>query len=309
MAPEQEDGMANQEQHGTELSREMSEAFRELKDSGCPAPDLLQAAQADVLPPSLGDPVRRHLEGCSICQSLLRSLDDLDDAELPADGRERIWNQVQGSIGSGQSSSSPKRRLVLSWLGLHPWPAVAAAAAVVLLTIGVGLMRETRRPVVATTPASPVAPAQASPVLALEKAPIVLPAAALLVWRGQDQGADPWKELQSALTLYQSDDYAQAVERLRGLTAKQPRMAEAWFYLGVCRLFLKADQDAAGDFERARSLAQRPLADYASWYLAIAKERAGKVHEARTLLDELCRGGGAMAAKACTGLEKLPVIK
>ena len=46
---------------GTELSREMSEAFRELKGAGCPAFDLLQAAQADVLPPSLGDPVRRHL--------------------------------------------------------------------------------------------------------------------------------------------------------------------------------------------------------------------------------------------------------
>ena len=110
-------------------------------------------------------------------------------------------------------------------------------------------------------------------------------------------------------TLYQSGDYAQAAERLRGLTAKHPRLAEAWFYLGVCRLFLKADADAAGDLERARSLAEAPLADYAGWYLALADERAGKVREARALLGELCRSGGTMAAKACTGLQKLPVIK
>ena len=311
MAPAQEDGLgsADQEPYGTELSREMSDAFGELKNAGCPRPDLLQAAHAGVLPPALGDPVRRHLETCSICQSLLHSLDELDDTPLPADGSQRIWRQIQGSIARDESGSAASRQSVWSWLGFRPWLAVAAASAIVLLTIGVGVMREARRPTVAISPAHPLVTAQASPVLALEKAPIVLPPAAFLVWRGQDQGADPWKELQSALTLYQSGDYGQAAEQLRGLTAKQPGLAEAWFYLGVCQLFLKTYGDAAGDLEKARGLARQPLADYAGWYLALADERTEKVPEARTLLDELCRGGGAMAAKACTGLEKLPVIK
>jgi hypothetical protein len=287
----------------------MSDAFGELKNAGCPSPDLLQAAQAGVLPPALGDPVRRHLEACSICQSLLHGLDELDDAPVPGDGSQRIWHQIQGNIARDRSGSPALRQSVWRWLGFRPWLAVAAASAIVLLTLGVGLMREARRPAVAISPALPLVTAQASPVLALEKAPIVLPPAALLVWRGQDQGADPWKELQSALTLYQSGDYGPAAEQLRGLAAKRPRLAEAWFYLGVCRLFLKADAEATGDLQTARDLARPPLADYAGWYLALADERTGKVPEARSLLDELCRGGGAMAAKACTGLEKLPVIK
>jgi hypothetical protein len=308
MASEQEDGMGStdQEPYGTALPREMSDAFRELQTAGCPNPDLLQAAQAGVLPPALGDPVRRHLETCSTCQSLLHSLDDLDGALLPADGRLRIWNQIQGGIARDRSSSPALRQSVWSWLGFRPWPAVAAAAAIVLLTIAAGLMRERRQPLVAKGPTQPLVTAQASPVLALEKAPIVLPPASLLVWRGQEQGLDPWKELQTALALYQSNDYGKAAGRLVELTAKQPRLAEAWFYLGVCRLFLKDDGDAASDLQRARSLAQQPLADYAGWYLALADERTGKVPEARTLLDGLCRGGGVMATKACTGIEKLP---
>ena len=311
MAPEQEDGLgsANQEPFGTELSREMAEAFRELKNADCPSPDLLQAAQAGVLPPALGDPVRRHLDTCSICQSLLHSLDELDDAPLAAGGHQRIWHQIQGSIARDEAGSPARRLSVWSWLGFHPWLAVTAASAIFLVTIAVGLMRDARPPAVATSPARPMVTAQASHVLALEKAPIVLPPAAFLIWRGQEQGAGPWKELQSALTLYQSGDYGQAAEQLRGLTSKQPRLTEAWFYLGVCRLFLKADGEAAGDLQKARDLAQQPLADYAGWYLALADERTGKVSQARTLLDELCRGGGAVAAKACTGLEKLRVIK
>src|SRR2546423_11917312 len=84
---------------GTDLPGELEPALRDwrLRNAGCPRPDLLQAAEAGVLPPDEAEPVLRHLETCRTCESLLRDLAPVDEAPLETGERQRIWSRIERS--------------------------------------------------------------------------------------------------------------------------------------------------------------------------------------------------------------------
>lgn len=84
-------------------------------------------------------------------------------------------------------------------------------------------------------------------------------------------------------------------------------MAEAQFYLGVCRLFMDRNADAVTSPEKAHSLASPALAGDAAWYLALAYHRSRRDDDARSLLEKLCSANGKNSAKACSGIMELPV--
>jgi tetratricopeptide (TPR) repeat protein len=276
-----------------ELEPEMMTALSDLRArcSDCPEPAMLQAAQEGVLPADLLDAVREHVEHCAICGALRDSLSVLDEEPLPPTDRRRIWERVREEAG--------ERRIRL--LG---WPAVLAAAAALLMLAGIGMLRDRSRPVKVANHGRPTGAAPAPTGLLLEKPPVRLPATAFLVWRG-DAGSNPWQALRQALVPYESGDFAEAAQRLRAVADKNPRVAEARFYLGISRLFLGEDSEAAADLETARTLASGALADDAAWYLVIAYQHAGRAVEARTLLEGLCRDAGTNGAKACLALKEL----
>jgi TolA-binding protein len=257
----------------------------------CPRPDLLQAAHGRVLPEELAEPVLRHVQNCLACRTLLENIDALEAEPLEAGQQQRIWKRIE----------LERRGSWFRWL--WPWPAAAALC----LVLAASVMMRVRQQTVASRPVPP-ARKPAGPVLAWEKAPIVLPPAALLVWRGKSS-TGMWQEVQTALLRYQSGDYNGAAELLEPLTKKYPNLAEAWFYLGVCRLSGKANEKALTNLEQARKLAQPPLADQVPWYLALAYERTGKVGEARKVLEAQCADGGDQAARACRGARSLPVTQ
>ncbi len=288
-----------------DLPPEVAAALEEQRgNSGCPPPDLLQAADAGVVPPEVGERVSAHLKTCLNCKTLLDSVAILDEAPLEMEQRDRIWRRIQaGSV----EKASPKRRWT-AWLRvmLGPWPSAGFAVALLAIALGVGLLRQRGQTPVRPVSERPPEVATSAPVLPLEKAPVVLPPVAFLVWRGAED-ENPWKPLQAALKPYESGDYSEAERRLQDVAAKYPRVAEAWFYLGVTRLLLNSNDGARDDLEKARGIVG-PLSNEAGWYLAIANQRTGRIPEARRLLQELCTAPDR-SSKACRGLDALTPAK
>lgn len=298
-------GWMSSEQVELEFSSELSGALSELraKTGSCPKPGLLQAARAGVLAPEQAEAITRHLESCRFCKSLLSDMEELDDFELDKATRERIWDRVQQGV---QARSSSARRASFTWSWwLRPIPVTAMAAVTVVLAIGIVFLSKRQPSTVAQNHQTPAAPAAPS-VFALEKAPVMLPASAVIVWRGQeDASAKPARELKQALVPYEAGDYLEAANRLEVLRHKNPRMAEAAFYLGVSRLFLNQNEKAAVILKDAVNLAGPSLYDQATWYLALAYYRTGKPDLAGGLLEPVCKAGRKDSSRACAGVKEL----
>jgi len=293
-------------EHGElELSTELTAALGKLraKSPVCPRPEMLQAARSEVLPPEVAEDVKQHLQGCRLCQSVVTDLEALDSADFDAARHTRIWKRVQTAL-SGQNEAAT---VPAPWkLWLRPVPLAALGFAVIVLAVGIQFLRDRRAPSTTTVlnhvPALPQAPS----ALRLEKAPIVLPASAVVVWRGaEDAKSREIKALKLALAPYEANNYTDATQRLDRLRKKYPRMAEAPFYLGVCQLFLNENEDAVRSLKDAANFASAPLKDEAAWYLALAEYRSGKADRAIGLLQPLCQAGGKNSSRACAGIKEL----
>lgn len=290
-----------------ELSTELNTALGRLRTNSpaCPKPELLQAARSGVLPPETGKDIHQHLEGCRLCQSVVADLEAMDNEDLDSAVRKRIWKRMQPAI-TGQNAATDVRGRPWWNLWLRPMPLAATVVAALALVVGLGVLRERRQPANPTAqnqiPAVPATPS----ALRLEKPPIMLPASAVVVWRGQeDPSSKQNRELKQALAPYTAGNYAEAAQRLDRLRKKYPRLAEAAFYLGASQLFLNQNDDASKSLKDAVNLADQPLADEATWYLALALHRTGRDDLASSLLEPLCRAGGKNSARACAGVKEL----
>jgi len=286
-------------------SNDLSRSMREWRDKSslCPRPELLQAAQAGVLPPEQGRGILEHLESCGLCQSLLADLEILDNASLDRAGDNRIWARVQSGTADAERG---RTGALAAWrdFWLRPLP-VAVALVLVVGIIGVRLaseFRKTAAPIAESRPSAPTPPS----VFRLEKAPVVLPGSAIIIWRGRvDASRRQAKDLEHALAPYEKDNYAEAARRLVSLHEKYPHMASAPFYLGICQLFLSQDEAATKSLKEAVNLASPPLADDAIWYLALANYRTGRLDLAMSALEPVCRAGGDKSARACAGVKEI----
>lgn len=164
-------------------------------------------------------------------------------------------------------------------------------------------------------PASPVETARGPSVgppppsafaLVLQKAAIKIPAAAVLIYRSDRKDSQAFlKDLAAALEPYRRDDYAEAARDLAPLAGKYPNAAEPAFYLGVSQLFLNQNEAAIASLQMARRRGGETLRDDASWYLALALERAGKPEDARREVEALCSRAGQYKDQACAAVPEL----
>jgi len=261
----------------------------------CPAPETLLPAMEGTLPEPLRGRVLSHVEHCGICRMLAEAQGSPECSEPTVD--ESKW--IQSRMTSGRR---PQR----------VWWRPIAAAAVITIAVGTGWLSQFDRQG-AEMPTPPGAPAVAAPrtgsafVLALEKPAIELPPGALVL-RSRD--ADPYvTALIGALEPFRKGDYPQAVQQLGALQTSHVHEPFVNYYLGVSYLLGGRAADAVPSLERARTdgTADTWLRLEASWYLAIALERAGRRDAAAIVLTEICGTGDSRRQHACAALGTLLV--
>jgi hypothetical protein len=189
------------------------------------------------------------------------------------------------AVPSSGPSPDPQRR----W-----WPVWLAAAAVIVTGIGLWTMRSAREvePASVTSAIEPAAPPRA-PITAAPAppapssqpsqvdTPVSLEALARFepppynapVLRGTENEAR--KLFQAAMTHYLAGAHTRAVEGLRSATAKDPRAADAGFFLGVSLLLTKQTQAGITELKRTIALGDTPYLEEAHFYLAKGLLQAG----------------------------------
>jgi TolA-binding protein len=279
------------------------------KRMDCPSPQLLIASQSDALPADVLVKVKTHLEVCALCQMLLRDFGELDTGHLTPDDVTRIRNRIHEKTGTLNPRRVPDAHGDLVWRWLTVGAAAAAMAAVFLVVVHNRWNRADTR----IEPRAPGATAKTNEpsVFVLQKAPVKVSASAVLVWRGQAKHSEDEfaANFQKAIEPYRSDDYEEAARRLAALAKKYPGAGAAYFYLGVCQLFLDQNGPAVESLQKAQQLARGALQQDATWYLALSYQRSKDVDSARREVQKLCGQGGEYEARACEGLSELSTIE
>jgi hypothetical protein len=260
----------------------------------CPAPELLSPAMEGTLPEPLRGRVLAHVENCGVCRTLADAQASPECTEPTPEESERI----RARLARGGRSRS--------------WWGPLAAAAVMTISLGGGWLSQFDRheSVMPAPPGAPVAaPRQdvTTFTLDLQKPALELPPGALIV---RSAGSDSYvPALSAALEPFRRSDYPQAIERLSALQRTHASEPFVNYYLGVSYLLAGRAADALASLERARTdgTADTWLRLDASWYLAVALERAGRRDAAVVVLTEICGADGARRQQACGALGTLLV--
>lgn len=243
------------------------EAYEALEDHApatpaCAEPEEIWRAAAGDLSPQRARALVDHAAGCGACGAAWR-----------------LAREIRAEAGvAGIAIDAGRRPRPLSA------PLAVAAAAVLALLAG-GLW-------IALSPGGPERWRDvAVPKAAYE--PSAAPGSELL-WRGQGSrpSADPFA---AAMEPYSRDDHAESERRLGAWLRSHPMDATARLYRGVSLLLLHRDEEAVRELQASRRLAPDSRA---SWYLALACLRTGRLPRAVELLGEVARSGGPEAAAA-----------
>jgi hypothetical protein len=264
-----------------------------------PPLELLRAAQAAALPEALQSPLSEHLKQSAWSRALVE-----EDTEAPvpfdAEAQDRLLARVKRSA---RPTPAPR------WY-LRSWVPALAAAAVLIIMVGVFRRKELTRPLdeqpqpsaPAVTAATPVPPAPVF-TLALDKPDVKLTQQALVL-RSDARGGRFVDDIAPALNAYRANDYAEADRQFSTLQARYPKSTEVLFYRAVTQLFLNDTAGSLRSLAAARQLDDGAFAPEIGWYLAVAYERTGNRTRARAELDTLCRRVSAFTGKACAAASK-----
>jgi tetratricopeptide (TPR) repeat protein len=271
----------------------------QARHKGCPSAQLILAASGESLPEELRTRVSEHLAQCGACRMLAEDLAAAELSEMTPEEQARMRARLEPVLGAEGKSNA------WSWLrtwALRPIPVAAmAAAALAVGTFVFVQINKQQPPAVASIP-QPSPPILVAATLPLEKPAINIPPDSDLLWRGGKPGAPSLgDQLEAALVPYKKDDYAGSAKKLEKLEKRYPQNSEVKFYYGICHLFLGDSAGAIRQLEAAKRLAKPPENQEASWYLAIAYQRAGQNDLALAELQTLCKADGPYAARACEG--------
>lgn len=295
--------------HTADWDREERDALKDVeheldalraRHADDPPLDVLRAARGHALPDELQARVSSHLSGSAWSRRLVEGADDVD-AALTAEDQRRILDRIRRGTGETRPLSVWSRL----WI-----PALATAGIAV---IAVAVVHRGDQPVgptgpVAVTPGTPTVPAP-SPAprfqLVLEKPDVKLSPGAF-TYRGTVGDKGFLADVKPALDAYRRDDYALANREFSALASRYPQSVEVVFYQGISRLFLNDTAGADDALTIADRLNEPTFAADVAWYRAIVDQRAGRVADARTRLDGLCRAENhARRAQACDAANRL----
>jgi hypothetical protein len=252
------------------------------RTGACPPPDLLLAAQEDVLPAEAGASIREHAAHCALCQTLLAELDPAD-AVLSPGASARIQARIQAQTNTGRGSA----RKPTFWLALAATAAVLLVGVMGVLGYRLSHLSASQSTVAANHP--PPRPAADLPELH-QIAPLAPPDdVPALVTRGAAATHGPSVEdLLPAFRAYDHNNFAQAAADFAPLITRFPQSGIPPLYLGVSQLQLGQNADAQRSLTQAYALTGSTRHDAAAWYLAVADLRLNESKAAAPLLHELC---------------------
>ena len=271
------------------IDARLQQAFASLpapSSAGHPSEDDWARFAADEMSPEERTEVADHVVSCVECADVFRVL------------------SVVSADATGVDQAIDRRSAFGDWRGL-------AAAAVVLLTIGLGAWWVLRTgaddggqragsapPPVAMPPVD--APAAPSALWAALPTPpeVRLPADLVLTMRGAGGDREAFLEVFGvAIEPYRAGRFAESAIALAPVAERYADVVEVWFYLGAARLYSGAAFDAIEPLRRAQGSAL--VGDDARWLEAVALQRTGRESEARTALQTLCSGSGPNRDRAC----------
>lgn len=173
---------------------------------------------------------------------------------------------------------------------VFPWMRAAAAAGV-LLAIGIGYWLERPRPASPPPSARPIMPApkvQRPPATRVpslsELAEVRPPSYTPVVLRGPSDEAT--QRFHKAMQHYMKRDYAGAIPGLRVASKLSPKAADINFFLGICYLLTEQTDAAIGQLRRTSALGDSPYVEEAYFYLAKAYLRKSDLESARRELKK-----------------------
>ena len=258
--------------------------------SVCPDSSLLLAAEDGVLDDVIADRVRSHVQTCATCQQLSRDLAAVFAEDPAGDAVARIRARVT-------AAPSPRPGRLYLWLG-----GLAAAAAMAwFLFVPRG----------STPPAPETQLARATPVaiptVFVVDRPIIPPGDVDLTVRGDvSKRVSLEDQIAAALDRADKGDLAGAILELEQVAKRNGTSRIAALALGAVQLRAGRNAEAVETFDRAQGLTPNPaVTDEFDWFYSIALVRTVNKDRARTLLDGVCRRGGARSASACAGLAEL----
>lgn len=275
-----------------------------LRHAGTPPLDILSAAAGDALPPGWQAEVRAHLEHSAWSRALL------DGAALPPEPLDavteaRILARVRQSTRGGGSGGTRVRGVW--WLGLGGALAASAILAIALWPRPADVRPDQARTSAPTESGLPAVDAPLSAEAALPQLPLDLPElqapVEALTWRGDGPPDAPYvAALIPAYDAFRAGDHAAADLAFRDAAERYPDAFEVLFYGGLSRLMLGRAEAAAASFEAARMDAVPARVAEVTWFLAVARQRAGQTGAAIEALRTACDGEGAYARRACDAL-------
>lgn len=273
-------------------------------DGAHPSEDDWVALTTGSLEPGARERMVDHVVGCDECAAVHRALTEL----------RREAAAIDPAAPALAAVSTPR------W----PWYSALAAAALIVVTLGVALLTRASRdttaapatstvslspgPVApqpgqrgqpaAVLPSSVVAPWAAS-VVALD---VRMPAALVMTLRGEAPTDAQRREalvraLRPALDLYRGGEYGPAATALATIAQASPDVPEIAFYAGLSHL-LAGNASAAWPLLES-AVASDLVGDDARWFAAIAHERLGDHDRAGETLRALCARGGPRSRDAC----------
>jgi hypothetical protein len=272
----------------------LREVYRALtpaaKVADHPDEDMWARFACDELSDDQRDHLVDHVLSCAECAEVYRAVTHVRHGAAAIDA-------------VAPRPAQDNRHRTYAMLALAATALIAVAAAVALRS-GVRERAEIDEP---NPPAAPAAPraeprAWARNVEVLE---VRLPAALALTVRGTDPDQDAFlEEFGDAIAPYREGRYVEAVNRLAALAARRPEQPEVAFYLGLSHLL--AGDPAAAVLPLIAARRSEVVAHEARWYQAVALERAARIAEANTVLNELCDMAGAFKDRACAAARGRP---
>lgn len=261
-----------------------------------PAFELLRATAADALP----EPAQQSLSGHLGRDAWSRALVD------GASGDEPVLDDLRARALLTRITRSSTSPAAVRFPRVPAWFSALAAAAVLVVAVGVMRQGDSRVEPPSQPPLTSVPPVADRPrfTLPLERPDVKLTAGALVL-RSERGPARFVDDIAPALDAYRAGDDARAESQFAALRATYPTAIEPAFYRGIAQLFLDDAPAAIQSLQAALRLDDGTFAAEIRWYLAVGYQRVNSVPAANAELELLCRGKSPYAARACDAAGRL----